>query len=222
MDFKEVSSRMRVAMFDMDGTLVDSMQDWRKCNIDHLESVGCHPTAEQRPYIIQASSGIMLFDYVRKTFGIEIDKPTFQALQRQRMYDAYARGVAVKPGVVDYLRYLRARGVMTAVTTATWATHTALALSRSGLLPYFDGIYTCDIVGASKRDPAYFEKVAEFCGHPKEECVLFEDALYAIEGGRKAGILGAVALADPTNTLFRDDMRRVADVFVESMADLPR
>lgn len=222
MDFREISKRMKVAMFDMDGTLVDSMQQWRVCNVVHLESFGVKLSDEDRPYIIQASSGVMLFDYVKKRYGIDLDRAKLTEIQRKQMYDTYVKGVPVKPGVIDYLTYLRGRGVKVVLTTATWATHTVLALSQNGLLPYFDAIYTCDVVGCSKAKPEYFDKVSELIGYPKDECVLFEDALYAIRSGRSAGLLGTVALADPTNTLFRDDMQREADIFVETMAELPR
>ena len=220
MEFSEIAPRMKVAMFDMDGTLLDSMQAWRLCNVEYLERQGVTLTSAQLPYVMQASSGTILFDYVKETFGIEIDRPVFRELQKKRMYDAYSKGAAVKPGVVDYLAYLRTRGVKTVLTTATWATHTTLALARSGLNPFFDGIYCCDTVGQSKSSPDYFRAVAGFCDATLSDCVLFDDALYAIKSARAAGLLGVVALTDATNTLFRDEMRECADIVVDSLASL--
>jgi HAD superfamily hydrolase (TIGR01509 family) len=211
---------MKVAMFDMDGTLLDSMQAWRHCNVEYLEQRGCKIDASQLPHIIQASSGVHLFDYVLKTFGIEIDRPVFRELQKKRMYETYAKGAPVKPGVVPYLTYLRAKGVKTVLTTATWATHTTLALARSGLTPLFDGIFCCDTIGHSKSTPEYFEAVARFCDASLSDCVLFDDAVYAIKSGRAANLLGIVGLTDATNTLFREEMGQYADVVVDSLASL--
>ncbi len=56
--------------------------------------------------------------------------------------------------------------------------------------------------------------------HPKSECVLFEDALYALKGGREAGLLGEVAVAEPLYEPFRAEIRAIADVFVDSLAEL--
>ena len=62
MELAEKLSRMEAALFDMDGTLLDSMPAWRGCNIEYLESVGIHPTDEQKLMIVCASSGTILCD----------------------------------------------------------------------------------------------------------------------------------------------------------------
>lgn len=220
MTYTELETKMKAALFDMDGTLLDTMQQWRSCNVDYLTARGIHPTADQLPHIIQASSGAILFEYIRKTFGVEVDQPVFRTMQKERMFATYAAGPTPKPGVVAYLRHLREKGVRTFVTTATWSTHTTLALSRCGLLPFFDGIYCADVIGHSKKDPLYFAKVSDYIGVKASECVLFEDAVYAIEGGREAGLLGVVAVTDATNTLFRDRLRELADLVVDDLMEL--
>ncbi len=222
MSFPEIFTKMKVAMFDLDGTIFDTMQPWRKCNVDMLEAHGITLSIEELPHILQASSSFILFDYVRKTYGVDIDLKELSGIQKERMYKVYADGAPIKEGVVDYLQYLRSRGVKSVITSATWATHTSLGLSRAGILQYFDGIYTVDIIGKSKREPEYFRKVAELCNVSIDECVLFEDALYSIESGKKAGILGSVAIADDTNTLFREEMKSAATVFIDSFNELPR
>ena len=221
MDAKEMLSRMEAALFDMDGTLLDSMPAWRGCNLEYLENVGIHPDEEQRINIICASSGTILFDYLRKTFGVEVDVAEFRKLQQTRMEAAYSRGNLAKPGVLEFLRKMRERGVKTVLATATWKSLTDIALEKSGLSGAFDAICCCDIVGVSKAHPEYFDRVSEMIGVPKDRCVLFEDAIYAIQTGRAAGLLGAVALTDPTNILFRRELSELADVMVDSLSELP-
>ena len=221
MELAEKLSRMEAALFDMDGTLLDSMPAWRGCNIEYLESVGIHPTDEQKLMIVCASSGTILFDYIRENFGIEVDVEKFRALQRARMEVAYAKGNLAKPGAREFIDKLRARGVKTVLATATWKSLTAIALENSGLSDAFDAICCCDVVGASKSNPEYFDRVSAMIGVPKDRCVLFEDAIYAIQTGLKAGLLGVVALTDPTNVIFRKEIAGMSDAMVDSLAELP-
>ncbi len=219
MDYREIEPRMKAALFDMDGTLVDSMLEWRKCNVEFLKGLGYEITPDIQARVLQ-STGPMLMDYVRESKGVEVDLKALGSFHKIHMYEVYSRGAAVKPGVREYLEHLRSRGVCLVVTTATWTPHTEIALDRCGLKPYFDAICCTDAIGVSKREAAYFDRVSSIIGHPTCECVLFEDALYALESGREAGLLGEVAVADPVNEHVRDQIRAVADVFVHSLAEL--
>ncbi len=219
MDYPEIESRMKAALFDMDGTLLDSMPLWRQCNVEFLEMLGCEIPSDKLPRVLQYSGG-MLAQYAHEAFGVEVDCNALLQLQKKRMYDAYARGVPVKPGALEYLGHLKSRGVLCVVSTATWTPYTELALDRSGLRSNIDVLCCADFIGCSKRQAAYFDKVSEVIGLPKSACVLFEDAVYALRGGRDANLLGEVAVADMLNVPFRDELRSLADIFVDTLAEL--
>lgn len=218
--FDNIAPKMKLAMFDLDGTLLDSMTEWRACNIEHLHSIGIDPTPEQLPYITQASSAAILFDYIEKTFGVEVDQTAFRTLQNQRMFETYAAGLPVKYGVFEYLRYLHEIGVTCVITSATYTSLTCLALGKSGLFRLIDGIYCADLIRIPKREPEFFIKVSTLCGVPLRNCVLFEDSLYSIMSARKAGILGTVGVSDDTNTMSQDLIRDNTDIFVDSLNEL--
>ncbi|MBR0056028.1 MAG: HAD family phosphatase [Kiritimatiellae bacterium] len=220
MNLSQLLPAMEAALFDLDGTLLDTMQPWRQCNTDYLESQGIELSPDQRLRIVCASSGSILIDYVRATFGHEIDLPAFRELQKRRMMEVYLAGAPVKPGVFEFLSALRARGTKIVLSTATWATHATIGISRSGLAPYFDAICCCDAIDASKSSPAYFDRVSALIGVPKARCVLFDDAIYALKSARAASLLGAVAVADPTNVIFRDEISQCADALVDSFDGL--
>lgn len=220
MDFSQKLNRMQAALFDMDGTILDSMPAWRGCNLEYLERHGITLTEEQKQYVVCASSATGLFDYVRETLGHEIDIQEFRALQQERMQEAYAAGIAVKPGARECLAALHARGVKIALATATWSSLTVLALARSGLMRDFDFLCCGDVVHCSKSKPEYFDRASELIGVPKDRCILFDDAIYAVKGASGAGLLGIVAVADPTNEIYRDDLKALSDVFVESLAEI--
>lgn len=211
---------MRAAFFDMDGTVLDSMQVWRTCNLIYLDRHGIEVSDDLRQRVISASSGMHLFDLIREETGHDVNVAEYRAIQTERVKEAYARGIPAKPGAREYLEHLHSRGVMTVLTTATPAAMANLALSRSGLMREFDAIYCCDIIGESKRRPAYFHAVCSLAGIPEDKCMLFEDADYALEGGREAGLLGAVAVTDDTNLLVRDRLSELSDIMVDSFAEL--
>lgn len=220
MDVKEMLDNMGAALLDMDGTILDTMQEWRQCNIDYLEARGVAMNPEQRQRVVCSSSGALLIDYVRETLGVEMDIPAFRLLQQDQMLKVYQKGPRVKPGAREFLAALRARGVKTVLATATWAKHTIVALNKCGLMDAFDAICCGEVMDCGKSKPAYFDRVSELTGVPKERCVLFDDAMYALKGGREAGILGNVGVTDPTNIIFRQEIAALSDVVVDSLADL--
>ena len=85
---------------------------------------------------------------------------------------------------------------------------------------WMDAITTTDMLGGSKGDPAFFDRLCAFLGADKAECVMFEDAVYAMRGARAAG-LGVVGITDPTNEPDREAMHAVCDRVIASYDELP-
>lgn len=222
MDIQTISDKMKVALFDMDGTIFDTMEAWRNCNLHYLEQFGIHPTKEQLPFILQGSSAQVLADYIKENYDHDIDWNKFRELQRARMRDVYDSTPKVKPGAREYIEALRRRGIVTAVCTATWTAFTVLGLNRTKMLHLFDAVFTSEIVGCSKGQPQHFDYIANFLGYKKDEIVLFDDAIYAVKSAKQADILGVVALTDNTNTYYRQQLRETADVLIDTLAEMPQ
>ena len=220
MEPERLFASMDAALLDMDGTILDDMDEWRQCNVDYLEQRGIELTPEQRLRVVNSSSGALLIDYVRDVLGIEVDIPAFRTLQQDRMMAVYEKGPPVKAGAREFLDALRGHGVKVVLATATWPEHTIVALNKCRLVHCFYAICCSHMMGCGKNNPDYFKKVSDLIGVPKERCVLFDDAMYALKGGRDAGILGNVAVEDPMNTLFRTEMAALSDTMVDSLADL--
>ena len=220
MELGKLLANMDAALLDMDGTILDDMDEWRECNVEYLERRGIDLTPEQRLRVVNSSSGALLIDYVRDVLGVEVDIPAFRTLQQDRMMAVYEKGPRVKPGAREFLDALREHGVKVVLATATWPEHTVVALNKCDLVHCFDALCCSRTIGCGKNKTEYFDKVSELIGVPKERCVLFDDAMYALEGGRKAGILGNIGVTDPMNTLFRKEMAALSDAMVDSLADL--
>lgn len=210
---------MKAAIFDMDGTLVDSMSEWRKLNIVFVKNLGFTPTPEQEDDLI-ALSGLRAVDYFNETFGIETTFDELCALSAAEMERIYGEGLPLKPGVLGYLQRLRERGVKCVVATATPARQALVALNRVHLIRHFDYIFSTEILGGHKGEAEFYDKLCAFIGERPEDCVMFEDGLYAMQGARAAG-LGVIGITDDTNRRYRDEILLACDKLIDSYDELP-
>ena len=209
---------MKAAIFDMDGTLLDSMSEWRKLNCSFVREQGIELTPEQEKDLL-SMSGMMVVEYVKERFGIETPFSTLLDRSSRLMEQPYRTGLPPKAGAIAYLARLRARGVKTVICTATPSRLMMIALNRANLISNLDYIFSTDMLGGSKADPAFYDQLCALIGEKKEDCVMFEDALFAMRGARGAG-LGVVGITDETNLRDRGAIREVCDVVIDSFDEL--
>ena len=210
---------MKAAIFDMDGTLLDSMTKWRELNGAFVRQMGITPTAKQETDMM-SMSGTMVVDYFRNEFGIETIFDALCVKACEAMEPVYASGVPHKPGAAAYLKRLRARGVKCVIATATPARLAMIGLNCANLVGDLDFIFSTDMLGLNKSQNAFFERVSQIIGVPKENCIMFEDSLYAMQGARSAG-LGVIGITDATNITDRAAIRACCDAVIDSFDELP-
>lgn len=209
---------MKAAIFDMDGTLLDSMSFWRRLNIEFIKARGVTPTPQQEEDLFNLTGAIAV-QYFKENFGIETDFKTLLVSACEAIIPYYTAGVPHKSGALHYLKRLRARGVKCVVATATPAKMALIALNQSGLTPHLDYIFSTEMLGLQKSGTEFYDVLCGMIGEKKEDCVMFEDALYAMQGARKAG-LGVIGITDPTNAHDREGIIAVCDRVISSYDEL--
>lgn len=208
----------KIAIFDMDGTVLDSMDAWRSLNVLYAEKLGVPLTDEARSEIYQLS-GTQFVRYFQSHFGLEMDIEQIINHAYDAMRVTYTRGVPEKPGAKAYLKRLGERGVKRVIATATPTDLAEIALKTSSLAPYVDLLTTTRMIGIEKYKPEFWLEVASRAGGTAAECTVYEDALYAIEGARKAG-MKVIGMEDPTNLCDREAMRSLCEKVIASYDEL--
>lgn len=205
---------IRGAIFDVDGTLLDSMYLWDRVGEDYLQGKGITPLPDMEERV-RTMSMMQIAQYCQEAYGMT--EPAQQIIDEINgmVLEKYRNEVQPKPGVKALLSMLREKGVALAVATASDRCLIEEALERTGLLPYFDVFLTCSEVGAGKDSPAIFYAACKAMGTRPEETVLFEDSLYSMRTAKKEGFLVA-AVFDESAAEETEEIRQLADWYVQT------
>ena len=209
----------RFAIFDMDGTLVDSMLYWHNLGQEYLESKGVtgdlNEVLERSKPMTMVESGAL---FIRE-FGLAGTPESVAAEINAVMEDHYRYDVQLKDGAKEYLEQLRQAGVKMCVASATAADLVSLCLTRLGVRDYFEFLLSCETVGTGKNRPDVYFAAAERLGAAVENTVVYEDAWYAVRTAKEAGF-HVVAIYDYNSRARWNEIRDMAHRPIESWAEL--
>lgn len=173
-------------IFDLDGTLIDSMPIWQDLSYDYLVAQGVEPRPDLRDkvstmYLDESSR------YVVEEYGLSVEPAEVTAYINGMVDDFYIERVPPKADAGSFLRLMKDAGVRMCVATATERRLCEPALRRNGMLGYFDKIFTCAEVGSSKVSGEIFELAFAHLGTKREETLVIEDSLHAVETAHRHG-----------------------------------
>ena len=211
--------RIRGAIFDVDGTLLDSMFIWDTIGETYLRSIGYQPK-ENLNETFKNMSLHQAARYYQTEYGVtqsidEIMDGVNAMLERYYRFE-----VPLKPGAAELLERLRQDGVRLCIATATDRHLVEAALDRCGVLSCFGEIFTCNEVGHGKDEPDIFEAALRFLGTRREETLVVDDALYAVRTAKEAGF--PVAAVYDSHEKAQDQIRMLADVYLEELTQLDK
>lgn len=200
----------KYAIFDMDGTLIDSMIYWKRLATEYLERKGVKeiPSDLQeriKPMTMTESAALFV-----EEFGVDGTPDGVAAEMNAMMDEHYRMDIPLKDGVREYLKDLAEAGVKMCVASATAEPLMRSCLERLGVANYFEFLLSCEEVGAGKNKPdVYFEAAKRLGAEPKNIAV-YEDALYAAETAKNATFY-VVGVYDASADAHWDEMRALAD-----------
>ena len=206
------------AIFDLDGTILDSMPVWTNIAGRYLAAHGIEPQ-ENLDDKFNSLSPAEAAAWLREAYGLEEDVGVVIRGLNEIVRAPYYETVQPKPGAPAFLRELRAQGARMCIATATDRHLVEAALRRLDLLDCFDGIFTCSEAGAGKTQPVIFQKALAFLRTQPRRTVVFEDAVHAIRTAKSIG-LPVAAVYDEKERAHQGEIRALADWYAPDLGSL--
>lgn len=202
------------AIFDMDGTLVDSMWGWSEIYITFLVAHGA--TNEAAKEIVAHTAHFTTYESAelfREYLSLDTPAADIAARLDARMKELYQNVIQEKPGIRAYLERLRNEGVRMCVVSSTPEPLIRICLERLGLMPFFSFILSCETVGKGKEEPDAYFAVATRLGAAPSDTAVYEDSPTALMTAKRAGFY-AVAVYDESSADQWTETSRNADAII--------
>lgn len=182
--------KIKGAIFDMDGTVIDSLMFWdhlwRKIGEKYMGDADFRPSEE-----VDKRLRTMIFTdgmaYFKESYGIPGDTDEFVSFASKGLADFYREVAAPKAGAIALLEYLKERGIKVCLASATAMAEVRLALEYHGMLGYFDPVLSCADIGVGKDKPDIYLQAMSIMGLSPSDICVFEDSYVALETARRVG-----------------------------------
>lgn len=211
---------MKSIIFDMDGTLADSMAMWRSLGIDYLKSHGVDITSKDAQEMTTMSLK-MSSTYMKEKFNLSLTPDEIYNDMKHIAEDFYEHHCTLKHGAKDVLERFYEEGIPMMLGTGTPEEFFDPFLKREDMFKYFGEIATCDGLNLKKDDPRFFLTCCEMAGFDPKETVLIDDAYFAIVAAKEAG-LTTICMYDEANDNMLRELSLKSDLFISDLSVLKK
>ena len=202
-------------IFDIDGTILDSMSIWDKAAEMFLNSMG-----------IEAENGLgkIMFsmtmtngaEFLKDRYLLDMDVDAIIAGINHTIEDFYYYQVQLKEGVEQFLKDMKQTGIKMVAATSSDRQVVERTLKRLNVMSFFERIFTCTEIGVGKVKPDIYLAAAEYMGTPPKDIWVFEDALYAIQTAKNAGFR-TVGVFDASSIVNLEEIKRISDIYLKKL-----
>ncbi len=206
------------AIFDVDGTLLDSMPIWNNIGVRCLIDRGITP----EPGFVEKFNKLSLkqaAEYYIEHYKVNETVEQISAGVNKMVEKFYFSEAPEKPGIKEVLELLSSKNIKMCVATATDSYLVEKALERNGILKYFTEIFTCTNVGAGKDEPKIYEDALNHLGCEKSNTLIFEDAYYAMKTAHRAGFR-VVGIYDSSEKVPVEKVKTVCEVYLKNYSEI--
>ncbi|MEG0570828.1 MAG: HAD family phosphatase [Oscillospiraceae bacterium] len=209
--------KIKGAIFDLDGTILDSMFIWDTIAQKYLQSKGIvFPSGLNKQFL--KMSILQAAQYFKDNYGL-LESTDEIVDEINGMIEYFYKGVVkIKPGMLELLQAFKKDDVKMCIATATDRYMVEEALEFTKISEYFSGIITCTELECDKNTPTIFKKALSTIGTNKENTIVFEDALHAIESAKSDGFCVA-GVYDKSADSVQEKIKEISDYYITSYHD---
>lgn len=209
---------IKAAIFDVDGTLLDSMPIWMDAGVRYLNDLHIVPEEDLAATLWDMSipEGVA---YLKEHYDLSYSHQEITDGIVNKVRDFYYYEAPLKPGVKEYLEKLDQMHVPMVIATSSDRSYLDAALTRTGIAHYFQKIFTCAEVGAGKTQPVIYNVAADFLGYPHESTFVFEDVIHAARSAKSAGFK-VIGIYDETSAKDAAAMKEVCDLYIQDFCSI--
>lgn len=218
-DRRPIVRGIKGAIFDLDGTLLDSMDVWKNIDLEFLGKRGLEIPVDYMQ-AVSAKSFNECAEYTIKRFSLPETPEMLMREWNDMAIGHYTDSVQPFPYVKEYLCELKSRHIKMAVATSLKHAFVEPCLKRNGMSEFFDSVCSVDDVGVGKESPAVFEYAAKQLGLDLSECIIFDDALSAIKAAKQTEAK-VVGVYEKHSAYLKESIRSIADMYISDFKKAP-
>lgn len=209
---------LEAIIFDLDGTMIDSMGIWKQIDIDYLSRFGYELPEDLQKCL----EGMCFHDtaiYMKDRFNIDDPVDKIEDDWNKMAEQKYRDEIELKDGVLTLLNYAKAHNIKLGIATSNSKHLVTTLLKAKNVYDYFEVVLTgCDTL-KSKPDPEVYLTAAKRLNVNPKNCLVFEDVVAGITAGKNAG-MKVCAVDDSYSLGQRKDKEELADYFIYSYNDI--
>lgn len=209
---------INAVLFDLDGTLVDSMWVWKDIDVEFLSDYGI-----ELPNDLQSDIEGMSFTetamYFKNRFGFKESVDDIKRIWNDMAYERYTKIIPMKEGALEFLNYLKAKGIKTGIATSNSRELVTGMLHAKNINDLFDIIKTSCDVNAGKPAPDIYLRSAEELNVSPKNCLVFEDIPMGILAGKNAN-MRVCSVYDDYSKNQESKKRALADYYINTFKEV--
>ena len=215
---KNIKKPAKAVIFDLDGTLVDSMWIWKDIDIEYLKKHN-FPLPDDLQKNIEGMSFTETANYFKARFSIPDDVETIKAEWVLMAEDYYSRRIAMKKGALEFVQALNDKGIPVGIGTSNSRELALMVLRQHGLEMYISELVTSCEVPQGKPAPDVFLKVAELLNVAPEDCLVFEDTHAGVLAALAAG-MQVIAVKDASSDAWAHEIEPFVQRYIADFGEM--
>ena len=215
---KDFLKNKKAVLFDLDGTLVDSMWMWPQIDVEFLGRFG-HDCPRDLERAVEGMSFSETAAYFKERFSLPMTLEEIKECWSQMAMDKYRTQVPLKPGALEFLRHCREQGIAAGIATSNGRPIVDAVIEALQIGEYFQEVATACEVARGKPEPDIYLEVARRLQVAPEDCLVFEDIPAGILAGKRAGMT-VLAVEDDFSRELSGEKKALADGYICDYSEL--